>query len=168
MGRTRALRTRLRQEQGISLVEVMIAALLLATAFLALSQVATSGLFALRSTADRTTASGLATQTVEAARSIPWAELGMDEDEHDVRCPGTFTVDESGGLVEQTMCIVDGGVRDELPYWGTDGEYDIETHVTAIDGFGNARRVTAVVTWQERGATRELRTSTVVAQVQRG
>lgn len=162
------LRSRFLDESGVSLVELLVAVMLLTGAFLALAQVATNGLFSLRSAADRTTAMGIATQTVEAGRALEWSSLLMDEDVHAGICGDPVAIDRDGTVTESVLCETDGAVADGLPFWGVDGPYEIETYVTAVPGYGNARRVTAVVTWEERGGSRELRTSTVVAQVARG
>ena len=162
-------RTRWRAEDGVSLVEVMVAVVLLATAFIALAQVATNGLFSLRSAADRTTAIGLATQSVEAVRALPWEGLSLTPADHTPGvCGDLVDIDQAGTVEEIALCLPGGQVTDDLPYWGPTGPYELETYVTTIPGFGNARRATAVVTWTDRGDIREVRTSTVIAQVERG
>ena len=160
-------RRRFRDEAGVSLVEVMIAVLLLGTAFIALAQVATTGLFSLRAAADRTTAIGIATQAVEAARAQPWESLGMDLTDHSTRCGETIAITQSGDVSETVLCVL-GGIENELPFWGPDGMYEVETYITEIPGFVNARRATAVVRFQDQGRDREVRSSTVIAQVERG
>jgi hypothetical protein len=159
---------RMSEEDGVSLVEVLVAVLLVTGAFMAMSQVATIGLFSLRSTADRTTATGLATQAVEAGRQLPWAELALHAVELDPQCGTLADIDRVGGRSEPVVCSVAGGVTASLPFWGQDGPYELETYVTSIDGFVNARRVTSVVRWQDRGRTMEVRNSNVVAAVERG
>jgi Tfp pilus assembly protein PilV len=167
-GQRRGVTDRLHDEAGVSLVEVLVAVLLLTGAFMALSQVATTGLFSLRSTADRTTAMGLATQAVEAGRLLPWDRLALDEDDLDPQCGTLADIDRVGGSSEPVVCSASGGVNASLPYWGQDGRYELETYVTSISGYSNARRVTAVVRWQDRGQTMEIRNSNVVAAVERG
>jgi hypothetical protein len=162
------MRRRFDDEAGVSLVEVLVAVFLLLGTFTALAQVATTGLWALRATADRTTAIGLATQAVEAGRSVPWEQLVLDEDEFSALCGELVPIDEAGTIEEEVLCGPDGGVADGAPFWGPNGLYELETYVTAIPGFDNARRITAEVTWEERGRERTVRTSNVVAQVDRG
>ena len=162
------LRRRAGEESGFSLVEVLVVVLLLTTAFLALAQVATTGLFTLRSAADRTTAMGLATQSVEAARTLNFEQLLMERAEHAEVCDNVFAVDPLDRLNETVVCGNGVAIADAFPFWWSDGRYTVETYVTAIDGYSNARRVTAVVQWTERAQDRELRTSTVVAEVGRG
>jgi Tfp pilus assembly protein PilV len=161
-------RRRWHGEDGTSLVEVLVAVTLLAGAFLALAQVATTGMFSLRASADRTTAIGIATQAVEAGRHVPWEELAMDGSLHAPRCGTTLTIDSNGAPSEPVLCATTGAVGTASPFWGANGAYDVETYVTAIDGFVNARRVTSVVTWTERGEQRQVRSSSVVAGVERG
>lgn len=160
-------RGRFSDEAGISLIEVMIAIFLLATAMMALAHVATSGLWSLRATTDRTTAVSLATRAVEAARHLNYEELSLDAPALPDACAAT-TFDVTDDLTEDVRCSSTGGVGSDLPYWGADGVYEIETWVTEIDGFPNARRVTAVVAFDERGRRdHEVRTSTVIARVDR-
>lgn len=161
------VRRRLDDEAGVSLIEVLVAVFLLATAFTALAQVAVTGLWSLRGTADRTTAIGLATQAVEAGRSVPWDQLTLDENEFSAFCGDLVPIDDAGDIEEVIVCGA-GGITDALPFWGPDGGYELETYVTSIPGFGNARRITAIVSWEDRGRERTVRTSNVVAQVDRG
>jgi hypothetical protein len=155
-------------EDGVSLVEVLVAMFLLATALMALAQVATTGLFAVRDAADRTTAMGLATRAVEAARHVPWEDLALDSAAHSAECGTLVAIDAAGSLTEPVLCASAGGVGGTAPFWGAEGPYDVRSHVTSIPGFPNARRVTATVTWRDHGGPREVRTSTVIAQVDRG
>ncbi len=161
------LRDRLLDERGVSLVEVLIAVMLLAGAFMALAQVATGGLLSLRSAADRTTAVGVATQTVESARASEWGALLLAEDAHGGICDELVEIDRDGSITEIALCSPDGAIGGGPPFWGEVGAFDVQTYVTAVPGYGNARRVTAIVTWEERGVPREVRTSTVVAEVAR-
>lgn len=161
------LRNRAREETGFSLVEMLIVVLLLTTAFLALAQVATTGLFTLRSAADRTTAMGFATQSVEAARTLSWEQLLVDQNLPGAGCGSLLAVDPSGGLDETVLCGTEGAVQGSIPFWWSDSRYGVETYVTGIAGYDNARRVTAIVRWDEGDEQRELRTSTVVAEVGR-
>ena len=154
-------------DDGVSLVEVLVALVLLATAFVALAQVATSGLISIRAAADRTSAIGYATQAVEAARSEPWEVLGLDDTEHSSLCTSPVTIDEGETVSETVVCVTDG-IDEGMPFWGAEGPYVVETYVTAIPGFANARRVTAVVRFDDGAGTQEVRNSTVIAQVQRG
>jgi hypothetical protein len=125
-------------------------------------------LFSLRSTADRTTAIGLATQSVETARTLEWDRLAMAQFDHATRCNDLIPIDQAASVNETLLCAPGGDVDLDIPYWGTTGPYELRTYVTSIPGFSNARRATAVVTWTDRGDTREVRTSTVIAQVERG
>jgi Tfp pilus assembly protein PilV len=158
---------RFASEAGVSLVEVMIAVLLLGTAFIALAQVATTGLFSLRAAADRTTAIGIATQAVESARAQPWEALGLDLTEHATLCGNSVAITQAGDVNETALCVP-AGIEAELPFWGPDGMYEVETYITEIPGFVNARRATAIVRFQDQGQGREVRNSTVIAQVERG
>ncbi|GGI07369.1 hypothetical protein [Egicoccus halophilus] len=155
-------------EEGASLVEVLVTVALLATAFLALAQVATASLLSLRGSADRTTAVAIATEAVEASRQLPWHDLGLHQVTHAARCAQSFPVDVAGTLREPTLCLADGGVTDTLPFTGRNGDYEVETVVTTVPSYTNARRVTTVVRWEDRGRHREVRTSSVVAGVERG
>jgi Tfp pilus assembly protein PilV len=158
----------LADESGITLVEVMVAIFLLATAMMAMAQVATSGLLSLRDSTDRTTAISLATQSLEAARQVPWEELQVRTADHSGRCGTLVAIDEPATFSESVVCHSGGAIRGVRPFWGTDGKYELRTFVTAIPNFPNARRVTTVVEWSHGTTTRSTRSSTVIAQVARG
>jgi hypothetical protein len=162
-----SLRARASEEEGVTLIEVLVAITLLVTAMMALAQVATSGLLSVRSATDRTTAISLATQSLEAARQIEWTQLALEEATFTATCGTTVVVDD-GTLSEPVVCDLNGLVSDAQPFWGADGRYDLETYTTAVAGFPNARRVTSVVSWNEGSTPREYRASTVIAQVDRG
>jgi Tfp pilus assembly protein PilV len=163
-----SIRSRASEEEGVTLIEVLIAITLLVVAMMSLAQVATSGLLSLRSSTDRTTAISLATQSLEASRQVPWTELALDESIFGGTCGSTVAVDDAGSLIEPVICAADGALTSDPPFWGVDGKFDLETYSTAISGFPNARRVTSVVSWDEGSTPREYRASTVIAQVDRG
>jgi hypothetical protein len=163
-----SLRARASEEEGVTLIEVLVAITLLVTAMMALAQVATSGLLSLRSSTDRTTAISLATQTLEASRQVPWPELALDETIFGATCGSNVPIDDAGTINEPVVCDTAGGIGSAPPFWGVDGKYDLETYTTSIPGFPNARRVTAVVSWDEGATERSYRSSTVIAQVDRG
>jgi hypothetical protein len=159
---------RLADESGVTLVEVMVAIFLLATAMMAMSQVATSGLMSLRDATDRTTAISLATQSLEASRQLPWESLYLDATAHPGRCGQMIVIADDASVTEPAVCLATGEVGAAAPFWGDIDGFEIETYVTAIQNFPNARRVTAVVEWDHGAQTRTVRSSTVIAQVSRG
>jgi hypothetical protein len=163
-----SIRARASEEDGVTLVEVLVAITLLVTAMMALAQVATSGMLSVRSATDRTTAVSLATQSLDATRQIDWTQLSLDAGDFSGTCGANFTIDDGGAVVEPVVCAPDGAVADDLPFWGFDGAYELETFVTSVPGVPNARRVTALVSWNEGQTQREYRASTVIAQVDRG
>jgi hypothetical protein len=155
-------------ESGVTLVEVMVAIFLLATAMMAMSQVATSGLLSLRDATDRTAAISLATQSLEASRQLPWESLQLEATAHAARCGQMITIADDGSVTEPAVCHATDAVGDVAPFWGDIDGFEIETYVTAIADFPNARRVTAVVEWGQGSQIRTVRSSTVIAQVSRG
>jgi hypothetical protein len=163
-----SIRARAAEEEGVTLIEVLVAITLLVTAMMALAQVATSGLLSLRSATDRTTAISLATQSLEAARQVPWQQLALDSATFGATCGTNVDVDDAGTISEPVVCTADGALDGGIPFWGADGKYDLETYTTSIPSFPNARRVTTIVSWDEGATVRNYRASTVIAEVDRG
>jgi hypothetical protein len=161
-------RRRLVDEDGVTLVEVLVAMFLLTGAMLAMAHVATSGLVSLRDATDRTTAIALATEVLEQSRQVPWDVLLLDATDHAPVCGDMIAIDDAGSVTEPAVCDAAGAVGAAAPYWGANGKYDLETYVTSIPNFPNARRVTTVVSWDQGTGPRTVRSSTVIAQVDRG
>jgi type II secretory pathway pseudopilin PulG len=72
------MRTRLRAEAGIGLVELLIAMTVLSVALLALVAAFTSGAFALRRAGQTSTAAALAGQQMEMYRGLEYADVRLE------------------------------------------------------------------------------------------
>jgi type II secretory pathway pseudopilin PulG len=72
------MRTRLRAEAGIGLVELLIAMTVLSVALLALVAAFTSGAFALRRAGQTSTAAALADRQMEAYRGLEYADVRLE------------------------------------------------------------------------------------------
>lgn len=142
-------------EEGVSLVEALVAVVILSTAMLALVATAATSTTSLRLSRDRQQATQTASAALEDVRDMAWDELVLA----DVPAPpadfeGEPTVSDAGG---------------PLPHILVDGRFTTTTYVTWADAPTNTlKRVTAITSWEDRGSTREVRESTLVAIAERG
>ena len=166
---------RLDQEDGLSLVELMIALMIMGVALLALASVAAASLVQVRNSRARQQAVDAASGAIERLRLQDFAAVALDGTDPDVtslgQCAGAF--DEP---------VVTSGVTSSVPFeevregnvtvrmfvtWYDDPANGDQT-CTAADHDRTVKRVTAVATWTDAGATRSVEQSTLVSNVERG
>lgn len=179
--------TGLASEEGLTLVELLVAVFLLAVGLLAVASTAGSSLVAVDTSRDRQLATAAASSALEAARAVDYHLLQMDSsatptppaDGSNVTLPDGTTepaMSASGGAISPYRCVGPAGCW--FPFEGDD--MTVTTYVTAvtetfdsdgdgtIDGTANARRVTAIVEFVNRGTTRQVVQNTIVSEARRG
>lgn len=173
----RALLQQYDDDAGVSLVEMMVAVLVLSVGIIALAGSAFAALTANGDARNRQLAVDAMTGAIETTRSIAFDDLTMDEDDVSSSAStdpyvtvsgGEFLFDHDGDEADPAEPLVvesDG----ELPqYIILDDGRTVRTYVTWLDGAQVSKRVTVVVTYDAGGTTRELRESTVIAEANRG
>lgn len=162
-------------EDGLSLVELLVAMFVLAVAVVAMAAVATSSMATLRLARDRQHATNASSAAIEDARSRDFDDLVLDDAASGLPSPACYN-DEP--LVTETA------PADPVPFQSTAGPSDKITVTMYITWFDDpddgttedcssqddmdGKRLTAVATWSEGGTERELIESTVVARAGRG
>ncbi|MBW3663974.1 MAG: prepilin-type N-terminal cleavage/methylation domain-containing protein [Actinobacteria bacterium] len=148
-------------EDGLSLIEMMMAILILSVAIMALASAALASLQSLRVSRDRQNATQLASSVIEDARSLSWSTIALDAASY------TGPADFEG---EPVLTSASGGV----PPVVVEGPLTATTYVTwvlAPDGSNpmSEKRVTTIVTWDDPAAgARTVREATLVAEARRG
>jgi type II secretory pathway pseudopilin PulG len=170
----------------MTLIEVLIAAMILTVGLLSLASVAGTSLTSLRDSRERQDASAAATRAIEELRDTAYGDITLDAEP----AKNPFDPNESGSPPCPEPVSYDAGNPDaavdhdpELsspPFWyETDSGVEIRTYVTSYDDpvvpsddgtacesdEQDAKRVTVVATWQNGTATRTLRRSTLLAPV---
>lgn len=156
----RGVSARLRDdESGVSLVEALVAVLILAIALLALAATAANSTTSLRLSRDRQQATQMASAALEEVRARSYDALVLQDV---ASLPSTFSYD---GVVAAEAVVADasGPVLHER----TDGRFTTTTWVTWANSEQTLKRVTVTASWRDRGV-REVTESTLVARAQRG
>ncbi|MGH3442635.1 MAG: type IV pilus modification PilV family protein [Nitriliruptorales bacterium] len=177
----RARRKRLDEEDGLSLVEILMAMTILSVVLLGVATTAVSSVASLRISRERQQATAAASAAIEQARSYGYRDIAHPVGEVDASDPyvtGTdpyyFDHDGDGSDAEELITAAGGQVT---PYLTTsaDGRLTTRVFVTWYDDPAttavsrDARRITAVTTWSDAGGPeREVRESTIVAEADRG
>lgn len=171
---------RRRDDEGMTLIELLIAVFILAVAILALAASATASLTSLRTSRDRDRATAAASAALEAARQYDYHQLAMDkagpadfDHNPDDAVAAEPTVRSDSAPISPYSCspTTAGCWFDFSAY---QGKLTVSTYVTwyddpeLADSTKDGKRVTASVTWTEHDNTREVRQSTVVAEADRG
>lgn len=190
---TRSRRPHARHEDGLTLVETLIAVFILAVAILALASVAAASILGVRVARDRGHATAAASAVLEQVRSFGFlnaahssADGSLDAsaasgDDY-LETDGTdlyFDHDGAGPDPREQLVIRDEGDVDDWKCepaetcWDVEreGEITVRTFVTDYPDAATgepAVRVTAVATWTDRGDPREVRESTVISRANRG
>lgn len=160
VSRMRRYRRAFEDEEGISLVELMMAAFIIAVALVALAGVTASSITSLRVSRSRQMAVDASSAALEQARALDYEQVAL---------PVGATSDTTFGG-ENIVFSHQGSVSHESTA-GVGNEITVTTYVTWVvqDGLPQAaRRVTTVATWTDGGQTRTLSESTIVAQAERG
>lgn len=180
------------EEEGVSLIEILIASFILVVAVLSIASAAGASLRGVRVSRDRDAAATAASAGLEAARDLGFGRLALSSSNDFSVDPnvvaGKFSHD---GSASEALVLSNNGA---LPYHCTPstttcwfafqeyGKLDSATlYVTAFDdpsvdgnGDGNltndidGKRATVDVTWTDAGTVRTMRQSTIIAESKRG
>jgi type II secretory pathway pseudopilin PulG len=179
----RRTRARLAEpEDGLGLIEVMIAILILGVAMSALASVGLASLGSTRVSRDREQATNAASAAIEAARSRDFALLAMAPGSVAVSSiPPTVLPPGSTATCFGSEPVVTDAVPDPVPFrqvGGNQGRITVHTVVTFAEGTcalgaspavrSDLKRVTAIASWTDGGVVRTVRNETLVAAVGRG
>jgi len=164
---------RLDEEEALSLVEMMIALMIMGIAVLALASVAAASLVQVRNSRARQQAVDAASASIEGLRLRDYAAIAMDANDPDVQalggCAGAFdepAVETSVGTPVPYETFVSGVVTVRmLVTWYDNGDDDA---CTDADHDRTVKRVTALASWTDAGGTRTIEQSTLVSDVERG
>jgi Tfp pilus assembly protein PilV len=167
------------EDEGLGLIEVMIAVFVLSVSLLAIGSVAISSLTALRIARDREHATNAASGAIEAARARDFDELSLaTTDDVSTLPPEVRTLlGVASGCVQGERPIQDAASADPVPLagtTGTNGAMQIYTVVTwaeqscATTTNGELKRVTSLATWRDGGQLHSVRNETLVAPAGRG
>lgn len=157
-------------DEGLSLIEMMIAIFILGVALIALAGVAGQSLTSLRVVRDREQATNAASSAIEEVRERNWADIVLSPG---VVIPSALApADCFDG--EPVVRNVSSNPVDFERSAGDDGRITVRTLVTWADGTcsplstSEAKRVVTLATWTDRGVDRVVRQETVVAPAARG
>lgn len=142
------------EEDGVSLIEALVAVIILSTAILALVATAATSTVSLRLSRDRQQAVQTASAALEDVRNMNWDALVLADTPTP---PATFET--------ETVVSATGG---PLSHVVSDGRFTTTTYVTWANAAETLKRVTTITAWDDRGMTREVRESTLVAIAERG
>ncbi|HEX9766994.1 MAG TPA: hypothetical protein VGA36_09540 [Nitriliruptorales bacterium] len=170
-----------RGDEGLTLIELFVAMFVLSVAVLGLAGVATASLTQLRASRDRDLATNVASSTIEQLRGVDFDRVAIF-DAADAE-PGCFAdervieVDSADDGIGFTRTEGPNGRFTVTTYvtWLNEAEYDegegeeVDPASCAAPTDEAAKRVTVVASWSSpRGADREVRESTIVAEAGRG
>lgn len=171
-------RARLREdESGISLIEVLVAVMLLGLIMGALARTLTSSMFGVQEQQFQVRATALAQELLEEAAGIPWKDLGLCESETIALHPtGEYTHDD--GTTEPLVLIPDTSglcaptpstpVRASATFVRDGISYAARTIVSWSDedGVGSTddlKHILVDVNWETRSGARSTRSETYLA-----
>lgn len=150
-----ALRRMHESDEGVSLVEALVAVVILATAILALVATAATSTVSLRLSRDRQQATQTASAALEGVRNMSWDAIVLADS------PAPAATFETEPMVT--------AATGPLTHIVTNGRFRTTLYVTwANDPTNTLKRVTAITAWEDRGQFREVRESTLVAIAERG
>lgn len=177
-----AIRKMRADEGGMSLIEIMIATFVLSVALLALASTAITSIVSLRVSRTRQEATDAASAMIENLRRADYATIALSKSEVPV---GVCDTDPSVAMPALGSQPYDEPVvTTELPgalpreqSFGPSGRVTVTTSVTWYDEENDggcthtdrgAKRVRVVAAWVDKGQTRTVEESTIVAPVDRG
>jgi hypothetical protein len=169
------------EEEGISLVEVLLATFVLAVAVMALGSVGVSSLIQLRMARDREQATNASSAAIERVRAFDFGDIAHDPDlvaaDFD-DLPGEIVVDGGAGpdiCVDGEPLVADSSVSEYVPHRQTSGNQDVIdlfTIVTYADAecgeTSNLKRVVSLARFQDGSRIEWVRQESLVAEVGRG
>lgn len=132
-------RSRFSEEEGISLVEMLVAIMVLALLFGALAQSLTTSLFSVQRQERQVHATALAAALAESAVSLPWGSVGLCEGDAATVHTGTDFTYPSGDLEPLVLIEDDDPVCTDPPL----------TAREVIERANNDYRVDTVITWHD-------------------
>ena len=141
--------TRARGEQGFALVEMLIAIVVINIGLLAILLAMTSGVAALKRSADTSTASAVADKQLERYRALAYASIYLDTTSLG-SVDTTYTTDSaySGSQVSQTCSPLTAACTPSQTVTGPDGHsYRVDTYIVSVTPSGGSavKQVTVVV-----------------------
>ena len=175
------------REAGFSMTEVMIAAIVATILLMAVAAALTAGINATQTVKGNEQATGLANKVIEDARNTAFSSLVLDS----ATLPATGTTDPngmtqvsgawkftpiSGGAAETVESASNGTVKRQTTTVIQNVTFTVYTYITLVDtgsetldvGVNRTRRVTAIVTYQQGGATHTARSATIITRSRRG
>ena len=168
-----------RDESGFTMVELLVALMILAIVLISVAFSLTSGLTNVAFSQQEEAATGLANKAIEQIRGMPYSTLKAGSNDADA----TFTadvcstcavtqvggVDTYGGETVVHSTWTGGGVAPLSPHSSTTTvnktKYTVKSYVTLFNGNATEYRVTTVVTWTPSarpGANARVKEQTVV------
>jgi Tfp pilus assembly protein PilV len=153
------MRTRLRAEAGLGLVELLIAMTVLSVALLALVAAFTSGAFSLRRASQTSTAAALADQQMELYRAVKYCAIRLDDASLPAPAPYSSDTAYSGSQVLDTA-VCSGSAQPCAA--GPPPECDASRDLTGPDG--RRYRIDTYIVHQTPSGGRELKQVTVVVR----
>lgn len=146
------LRRRLAREDGISLMEVLVAFMLLGIVMSGSVRFFSTTLLSLQSAERRTHATALANEELENLRAIPWEDAGFYDDDF-AGTPPTDTV-----IIDPARPASSGAPLPEEEITRAGGPLQVGRSITWVDDTqtGTAtdyKRLVVEVAWQDRGRT---------------
>jgi type II secretory pathway pseudopilin PulG len=155
------MRTRLRAEAGMGLVELLIAMTILAVALLALVAAFSSGALTLRRAGQTSTASALANQQMELYRGLKYCSIRLDDAAGNVPSTAPYTTDSAYSGTQVLDSAVCGGSAQPCAA-GPPAECDASRDVTGPDN--RLYRVDTYIVHETPTGGRELKKVTVVVR----
>ncbi len=156
----------LRNDDGFTLVEVLVALVIVVLLFVGLSTTLTVSLRNLRNTRGEQQATALAQEGVEFSRSLDWAELAMIPADYsaDLHVTGSQFVGSSIGLSSNEALVESSGGL--IPVYTTqtlDGQlFTVSHYVTQVSS--SLRRSIVVVEWATGGIKQAHFSTTQIAE----
>jgi type II secretory pathway pseudopilin PulG len=161
-------------EEGLGLVEVMVAIFVLGVALLALASVGTNSLVSLRETRDREQATNAASAAIEDARARDFSGLALASGSVNLASIPPAAV-PTGSVADcfDGQRVVTDAVLNPVPFERVGGRITVHTLVTYPEGSCSApvtdvKRVITIASWQNAGDTLFVRQETLVAPAGRG
>jgi len=179
------LRARSNSEEGFTIIEMLVAMMVLAIVMTSLMYVMASSLKQVAFAKQRQTAAALVDKTMEQARALPYSMIQLGLDDHDVTSSSDSNISVSGSTYTYTPTgetIVHGNQNGNascpgatvcqaplVPHKSTASlnstAYTISTYVTNFSGSTGAYRITVVVSWspsQVSGVSNQVSSQSVI------
>jgi hypothetical protein len=150
-------------EAGTSVVEMMVATLLLSVGALAVVASIGAAARATRAGELRSVAVQLAADELEAVRAVPFDQIGIStaDPDYEIRFEGRRTVTETANRIEATGQIVIDQITFDLRRQVTWGAIEVGG-ARIEEGF---KQVTIIVTWTDPSGSHEVRQDTGIYDV---